>query len=305
MIKVASTSTTDWIDTLAYDKHRFERSLRELGLRNEVIDRDLRRYDRLQGPPPRVPENMHFYGPDGAQEYLSQKYADRLRHLKQGLVRFVSGREYRVVDESTARTRLPLLRFHSPPVPGSKVTVKLGSSYMLKGGWTVTVGGVGLGPTTTLDVSTTSTYSSSSGACKLLSIPVNLLVQRVDVFERGRLIGSGTRAHVQSNVKNPTQRTVRSDPPESCEAGPATGDGDPEWDFRQDRTSDVHVEVHGWEVSNALNMSVPLTAFGFGLSVEASIHLSSSLEVVCELPAGHRYIRRRAADAHGFVWRVD
>jgi hypothetical protein len=221
---------------------------------------------------------------------------DRIRELLGMRTRVVEGTWTEVIE-------VPLYRFGAPPVRGAKVEYSDGDSVTRGSLWNLKVFGIGVAPSTSVEVSKASTYVASDGAWKEVYVPVLVRMSKIAIYDGDRLVGRGHEGRVappnESGDPLLQKRGVRS----VDESAVAASDGALDYHdmldlaLSGDTSGAVHKEKRTWvtdvvrEVSVSLNKVVDVSAL-------VRIKRTRRLELAFELPGGHDY---RAYLCNGFT----
>lgn len=220
------------------------------------------------------------------------------------------GMRKRVVEKTwTEVVHVPLYRFGAPPVPGAKVEYSEGETIREGAGWRLKFWGVGIGDSTSLEISRTCFFTASNGDSKEVFVPVMVRVSRVAIYDGDQVVGYGHEAQVASPeesgdplLKNRGIRLVTDDP-ENGGAQARTYHEVIDLSLSGDSTDAVHKERRSWSTDVAHDVSVPLMKVP-GLDVAALVNVKRTrqLALVMNLPSGHDY---RGLIGNGFlVWEA-
>ena len=212
-------------------------------------------------------------------------------------VRELLGLRRRVVENTRLQmVDVPLYRFAAPNVRGAKVEYSEGTTDVGGSGWSITIGGIGIGSTKTVEISRSRTFEAGAGEAKQVYVRVLVRINEETVYEGDQLVGRGFTAEVaspsESGDPQMLRRGVRSVP------WPSRRPDDGNLDFHDmvdlalsgDRSGVVHKEKRTWvtDVSREVKLSLAKTKL-VDVSALATVKRTRRLELSFDLPAGHDY----------------
>jgi hypothetical protein len=313
-LEVHPSLRSDWTEMAMASPEEVRRGLAELGVPPDRLEPAVADYaaelKALQATPLFNPR-AHYYARGHPEAYEAmvweRRRSDRER-LSKRLRDVLSRQQLRVREETRIRIELPLFLLAAPPVPDSLASFETTATTTYGRGWQVIVRGTGTGRTVQTEISDVGRFSASGGERKLVFLPATLVATAVDVLERGKKVGEGCRTEVvftEGRVRhNQAVRVLTSDaePP-----GPFTETGIESFELER-AGSGVTEYSRGVTDSQSGRVQLGVTAFGVGVSVEASITRDREYALSFALPSGWHYECARIAGPHvadGIRWTVD
>lgn len=274
----SAAEVTEWAEEALENSSLVRRGLSEMAWDEQSIEEFLARYTALRNS--NLPRRTTI---------------DRIRQL----LRLRTTIEESVTEEWI---NVPLYRFGAPSVEGAVVEYSEGESSTEGSGWNLKVFGIGTGNTTTLIVNKSRTFVASSGACKLVFVPIKLRVATVAIEDRGHPVKRGIRAQVaplpESGDIHLLRRGCKTLPADACSDGPKADTELFECILSGDRSGDTHRDRRSWDTDVARDVSVSLGKF-VDVSALVRIRRTRRLELGFVLPAGRDY---RAYLSHNATW---
>lgn len=284
----------EWLDIVLTDRAAFTEGLRELGLAENIINEDVRRFDEASLEW-KDSTTRGFARPNEAKASFRAKLGAWL-----GL------REYRVEASTTVPSKIRLFQLHSPKVQGSKVSYIESKVETTLSHWAVTIFGTGMGKTRSFIVKFGQTFNSSNGDCKLIFVPVSMKVELVATYQKGKCIGRGLRTEMILKEKEEFGKGIDSIPEAEFLKGWDTAVGhETVFDFSGDATSAIHKVEYAAIWDDTLESKFGLDAFTFSTENRTTITRKQEIGLTCELPAGHKYRLRRFQKERGITWEVN
>ena len=197
-----------WGEQALWDEEEFVRGLNEV-IPDEQIAKDIHEQYKQQGFP------LERMGMRSWKRMKANRKKAFTREMKRilGIVRIKKGTPIRQT------IRVPLFKLHSPHVPGSRVTY-MEDETETKSTWNITLGfpGFGMGSRKTIKVSYCCRVSCENGCCKIISMPLEVIITPLEVFDRnGKPINKSLQVEAAAkNNKKHFQRAVQNCEEQSC-----------------------------------------------------------------------------------------
>jgi len=283
-----------WGEQALWDEEEFVRGLNEV-IPDKKIASDIQEQYKQQGFP------LQRVGLRSWKRMSAQRKRAFTREMKKilGMVRIKKGKPIKQT------IRVPLFKLHSPCVPGSKVTY-MEDEAVTKTNWNISLGfpGFGMGSRKTIKVSYSCRVSCKEGCCKIISMPLEVIITPLEVFDRnGKLINKSLQVEAAAkNNKKQFQRAVHN-----CEEDPCKDRYASMLDLVDllNDTSGDAVEVRIRLTGNRKRyVQVGISAFGLEAAVQATVEFESVLEIESTLPPRRLYKMYNIMGEHGIMWRV-
>jgi hypothetical protein len=281
-----------WEEDAVRERDRFAAGLRELGLQEDLVQRDLASWDEevagaLTGPSYLDTPGVHGnWGadPDLYEQLLMEEHERKRSRALDGLRRILGVREVRVLESTTRAQRLPLFVLSSPPVAGSSVSYTNSLSRARSAAWSVEVLGTGTGMDVTLSLAGRGTFVARNGDRKLVFLPATIHVSRVGVYERGRQVGEGLRTQVRRTKEQIGVERLRS-------AAELQYDGQAPFVYplAGDPSGDIATIEFEGSLVETFEFELGVEAFNLGAKLHAKVTQEHSSLIKLELPSGIDY----------------
>ncbi|HEV3167165.1 MAG TPA: hypothetical protein VGZ22_24365 [Isosphaeraceae bacterium] len=300
----------EWKDEVARDPEAYVRGLKELGVSPEVIHEELVHYHTLTRPiltrlPVPLPELL---GVGQSVRDLINGGVQFMDGLWRAVQRLFDHHSETTLETDTVPAIIPLFRLDCPPVAGSKVTYKETHTSAGEASWTIKVPGVGMGATQDFKVQYSSSFDADAGQCKLVFVPVRLVVSRVEYFRRGKRIGEGMRIEMEepSAASMSIQKGVmRLLPPDDAQPRPSNAIQGCKFPLALDKPGAISTHTQAWTETREFDLEVGFKVFHTDNTCKANLSQERELELTFELPGGHDYLLRHVNDLPGVWWQVD
>ena len=242
----------------------------------------------------------------GYDEASINEFATRLAEVRRSpaprstltqRIRELLGARRRVAEETWFEmVDVPLYRFAAPNVRGAKVEYSEGSTTLDGSGWNVVLPGIGLGRTKTVEITKSRTFEAGAGEVKQVYVRVLVRITRENVYDGGRLVGTGYTAEVASPSESGDPQLLRRGVKSVAWPIRLHGEGAPEFHdlvdlaLGGDTSGSVHKEKRSWVTDVSREVSVRLAKTkAVDVSALATVKRTRQLELSFELPAGHDY----------------
>lgn len=242
-----------------------------------------------------IRDRRHKWDAEHARVYL-----EKLRDVFQSLLGFIT---LKVEETKTIERKVPLFMLHAPNVHGSEVLYQDTQSEEQSQSYALSILGAGLGQTTNMQFSISSTLVSRAGAYKRVYIPITLQTSLVGVYEKeervrefGRLeyVVPSTRAF-EIGVEEMTREHFMEF------AGPGSDDvrayrlaGDPQ--------GSVHVFKTSLGATKEIALDVAVEAFNTKATSKVQLTRNTEVSLEFKLPSGFDYEMRPILGGLGIVW---
>jgi hypothetical protein len=212
--------------------------------------------------------------------------------LTHRLTELLGKRRQVLISSAEAFMKVSLYRFAAPSVPGSEVAYKEANSQADKAGWNLKVLGIGVAPSTELQVEQTSTFLAAAGTCKQVFVKVKMRIDRIAVYEGIRKVGEGFRGEVVTPKRSPDMcirgRGCESVRPEDFLPDP--GNFIPlEYLLSDDKSGAIHADERSWSVDVAKEVTVAIAGH-INLGTLVHVKRLRKLTLALKLPSGRDYL---------------
>jgi len=295
--------TTHWDQAALENRNAFEFGLREVGLPESDVRDALAVRDTVVRVRTHLDRQIEDYwatatvryeiAPPEVQELQSARGSamDRLRD-------WFTGKTVRVEDTATTDVRISLFVLSAPSVPGCTATFAREQTAEGQLSWDVTIFGTGLSGSSSLEVSTSATFTAASGEAKVVFLPGSLTVEKVTVLQHGQEIGRGYRINAAEFKHN--QPGLRLLP--ASTVLPA-GELVSTYPLADDPTGALAKYTYSDKITSTMQLQLGIKVFGADLTLKAQATRSTSVAVTYGLKGGFDYELRQFAEGDGLVWR--
>lgn len=317
--KIIPTNRIEWQDAVLGNEEAFVNGFKDLGVDQKLIDENLELYRIAEGYSPvrTLGYGAHAGAVLGAFLFpgigavvgasLGTFLVAKAKAMKTVLKTIFKIYDYRVEQTITKQVKIPLFRFSSPQITGSKVTYREMESEQTEGGWSISVLGTGMGATQTFKVKHSAEFESTNGAYKLIFVPVTLQISLVSIYMGSECVGRGLRAEMCTMKGEYSFNKGIASIPESI------GSQDiPQEDVEghlfplaEDTSGGIATYTQTWVDANEISVMIGIEAFDIKGSSKAVIKQERELELKFALPTGRNYLLKPIKDGHGLVWKME
>ncbi|HKO97743.1 MAG TPA: hypothetical protein VJU86_12160 [Pyrinomonadaceae bacterium] len=294
----------DWLDTVLGDQAAFVAGLKQLGFNETNVKEGLKHFDEARQLATRGSRVETWSIPtDKRSAFKSFLYS----HIaKSRLANWTQILDQRIEHTTTHQVRIPLFKLHSPKVARSKVSYVERQTDSSLAPWSVTVIGTGMGRTRKFALHHKQTFDSANGDCKLISVPVEIKVEKVTTYVLGKMIGQGFRSELVLEGVKRCSNSIDSIPDEECSRELNTTEKfDYEVEFSGDHSNAIHKIEWTETWSDTTEVKLGLKAFKTTIECKSIVQRDREIGLLFELPAGHKYELKKCREVRGVVWTVD
>lgn len=282
-----------YYEAVLTDKSLFKRSLKEIGLDAEAVRDEVRQYHALGLP----------VKPTALKRMKRSRRNSLVSRIKSLLGREV----YKPIRVETFWVRIPVFRLHSPAVEGSKITCISGQTAGRKADWAITVFGFGIADSRTLYMTCETAFSSKSGACKLVVLPVHIRVTLAKVYRGKKYIRRAISIEAaHRSASTIVHLGIKTRPEGECLDDLAFRRGRSEvFELFDDEAADVVRYKRTMESGKIKRFTVGVDRFNLSGSFRVEIRQQKRVSLEFILPCGYDYRVCPLDRPLGIVWRVE
>lgn len=308
---IQSEDRREWVtEEVLFDKVRFEKRLRDLGIQAHDYKQDVDAYDRIL----REMDETYSAHTKFLRGYFRLKDPSRLAEMSREALEIshrsaleklrdlIRRREYVTESTENRELRIPLFVLSPPKVKGCEVTFEHEVEEENKAQWGLTIYGSGGGATITYAVGLTTTFSSTSPVRKLVFAPITVQVNRITVIQKGKVVGRGfsiepaftSSAQLGLEVMKGRKYTSpdRSAPVKRYPLG-------------RDTTGDLADYSTKFTSAKTYETAIGLEIGKMKSSVKTTVELKQTITIGLKLAGGYDYVLLPLRDIPGHHWSLE
>jgi hypothetical protein len=208
-----------------------------------------------------------------------------------------TGEEHRVAETEERPIELAAYWLTLPPVQGASVTMTSSSSNAKEVSASLSIAGIGGGPT--LELSVEEEVSFEGEADERASLTVKATFEKVDVLRAGQVVGTYVRLR-SVDGDDFTWTRNEEQPPSASSLGPESESR--EFDFTKTHGSGTQKITIAKGTS--LEVGFDLKLWGIGVKLGGKVTYKEDVSYANKLPAGHLYRASRYEDFPARLWEV-
>jgi hypothetical protein len=198
-----------------------------------------------------------------------------------------------------------LYRFNSPNVNNSRVDCKISSIKRLKYGWRVNLFGAGMGHSQLLKIESGGKFKSIEGECKLITIKVVLMVEKVIMYKGDRKVGFGLNIEVVKDKTQAQQRVSKKIDMKYCIMDfPDEFTNIKIYDLKDIKHHNVKEYFEKEQKTTIRNLAIHIKEFGLTAVFKTEIENSQKTILEYKLPGGKEYWRLNLPNGEGIIWKI-
>lgn len=292
----------DWAELAAGNPGFFERSLRELGLRDAAVkqaltqrsevEAKLRGLDAEEAKWRRQHRGLYAVTPPELRLIAEERDA-----AYRSLWDVLKGVSLRAEDTAEARVWVPLFVLSAPDVDGCSVTFEESRMAGRALGWKITLFG-GLNGGEAVRATSTTKIPAENGQMKQIKAPIDLTVERSAVLQRGKDTGrtvyqiKAERSKVEATVPELIEKEERLEIGELIRSVRLS----------RDAAGAPYEDTLTYEWTRSKSLSLDFKVFGAQLALDTQVQQDEKFELKYILRGGHDYAIHYTTDRHGILW---
>jgi hypothetical protein len=307
-VPFAGSATVDvrpWEDAALDSPERFSMDLAEMGLPQPEIEEGL----ELRTVASKEVEaaiadfwkhhpRQYWQTPPEVQREVQLIYDSARGRARERVHDWLARRVITVETRLPVKLHLPLFLLSAPSAIGCTAEFTTSTNQSNTLGWSVKIGGMGVGSEADVTITTSASFEASTGQKKLIFLPVNVVVETI-VVARG---GSKIRSHRIDLAGLRDQRNAPGAMLLDAEAKPALGDRVQTYPLANDSSDSTATYVYRYVQGPASNIKIGIPIQGIDVGLTSSTKMESAVEITFKLRSGIDYQLFRTAQGDGVLW---
>jgi hypothetical protein len=212
-------------------------------------------------------------------------------------------REYRVEESAIREATVRMFWLTAPDIRRSAAVYKDEVTAGIDSGVHMKVFGTGMGAIQSVDISYSSEFEASDGACKSIFVHFPLEISLIAVYENGFLVGKGLRSEVPVNGQHDFKLGIASETKEDSDLACSAADIKEEAILlAEDMTDSIQTFTRTEEARSKLELRSGLKVFNVDLTSKVEIERKNKISLTFKLPAGRNYSLKRDRKGAGIWW---